>query len=94
MKMTIERLKVAGLSNKKRFDKIHRLRMKKIEKDDWILVFDSIFNHQHNIVRKFARRWFGLYEVERINDNDIYLLCELAGTMLRILVAGKYIKVF
>ena len=94
MEVALERLKAARLGNKERFDKTHRLRMKKIEKGDWVLVFDSILEHQHSTVRKFARRWFGPYVVERVNDNATYLLCELDGTMFKIPIAGKRIKVF
>ena len=90
----LERFKAARLGNKERFDKIHRLRMKKIKKGDWVLVFDSTLEHQHSIVGKFARRWFGLYVVERVNDNATYLLRELDGTIFKILIAGKRIKVF
>ena len=94
MEVALERLKAARLGNKERFDKTHRLRMKKIEKGDWVLVFDSTLEHQHSIVRKFARRWFGPYVVERVNDNATYLLRELDGTMFKIPIAGKRIKVF
>ena len=68
--------------------------MKKIEKGDWVLVFDSTLEHQYSTVRKFARRWFGPYVVERVNDNATYLLRELDGTMFKIPIAGKRIKVF
>ena len=34
MEVALERLKAARLGNKERFDKTHRLRMKKIEKGD------------------------------------------------------------
>ena len=54
MEVALERLKAARLGNKERFDKTHRLRMKKIEKGDWVLVFDSTLEHQHSTVRKFA----------------------------------------
>ena len=94
MEVALERLKAARLGNKERFDKTHRLRMKKIEKGDWVLVFDSTLEHQHSIVRKFARRWFGPYVVERVNDNATYLVHELDGTMFKISIAGKRIKVF
>ena len=94
MEVALERLKAARFGNKERFDKTHRLRMKKIEKGDWVLVFDSTLEHQHSIVRKFARRWFGPYVVERVNNNAIYLLRELDGTMFKIPIAGKRIKVF
>jgi len=94
MEVALERLKAARLGNKERFDKTHRLRMKKIEKGDWVLVFDSTLEHQHSTVRKFARRWFGPYVVEKVNDNATYLLRELDGTMFKIPIAGKRIKVF
>ena len=68
--------------------------MKKIEKGDWMLVFDSTLEHQHSTVRKFARRWFGPYVVEKVNDNANYLLRELDGTMFKIPISGKRIKVF
>ena len=90
----LERLKAARLGNKERFDKTHRLRIKKIEKGDWVLVFDSTLEHQHSRVRKFVRRWFGRYVVERVNDNATYLLRELYGTMFKIPTIGKRIKVF
>ena len=94
MEVALERLKATRLGNKERFDKTHRLRMKKIEKDDWVLVFDSTLEHQHSTVRKFARRWFGPYVVERVNDKATYLLHELDGTMFKIPITGKRIKVF
>ena len=94
MEVALERLKAARLGNKERFDKTHRLRMKKIEKGDWMLVFDSTLEHQHSTVRKFARRWFGPYVVERVNDNATYLLRELDGTMFKIPIARNHIKVF
>ena len=59
-----------------------------------MLVFDSTLEHQHSTVRKFARRWFGPYVVERVNDNAIYLLRELDGTMFKNPIAGKRNKVF
>ena len=45
-------------------------------------------------MRKFAQRWFGPYVVERVNDNATYLLFELDGTMFKIPIADKCIKVF
>ena len=45
MEMALKRLKVARFGNKERFDKTHQLRMKKIEKDDWVLVFDITLEH-------------------------------------------------
>ena len=94
MEVALKRLKAARLGNKERFDKTHRLRMKKIEKGDWVLMFDSTLEHQHSTVKKFARRWFGPYVVERVNDNGTYLLRELDGSIFKIPIVGKRIKVF
>ena len=41
----MERLKAARVANKERFDKIHQLKMKKIEKDHCVFVFDSTLEH-------------------------------------------------
>ena len=90
----LERLKAARLGNKERFDRTHRLRIKKIEEGDWVLVFDSTLEHQHSTVKKFAKRWFGPYVVLKVHNNATYSLRELNGTPLRIPVAGKRIKVF
>jgi hypothetical protein len=94
IEMALERLKVARLNNKERFDKTHRLRMKKIEEGDWVLVFDSSLENQHSTVRKFAKRWFGPYVVIKVHSNGTYSLRELDGTLLRIPIAGKKVKVF
>mgnify|MGYP000527080765 CR=1 FL=1 len=51
-------------------------------------------DHQHSIVRKFAKRWFGPYEVLQIRDNGTYQLRKLDGTILRTPLAGKAIKIF
>ena len=60
-----ERLRKARLRNKSRFERTHRLRPKKIEEGDWVLVYDSSLDNQHRAARKFARRWFGPYVVHR-----------------------------
>mgnify|MGYP000285291074 CR=1 FL=1 len=39
-----EKLLLARLKNKGRFDWTHRLRPKKIEEGDWVLVYDSSLN--------------------------------------------------
>ena len=93
-KIALEKLKAARLSNKERFDKTHRLRIKKIQIGDWVLVFDSSLEHQHSTLRKFARRWFGPYVVVAVHDNATYTLRELDGTTLRIPIAGKRMKAF
>ncbi len=90
----LDKLKTARLNNKERFDKTHRLRLKKIEEGDWVLVFDSTLEHQHSTLRKFAKRWFGPYVVMEVHNNGTYSLRELDGTPLRTSVAGKRVKAF
>ena len=85
---------MARMRNKARFDRTHRLRPKKIEEGDWVLVYDNSLNNQHRATRKFARRWFGPYVVQSANDNGTYHLAELDGTRMAIPVAGKRIKAF
>ena len=84
----------ARLRNKQRFDQRHRLRPRKIEDGDWVIVYDSSLDHQHSTTRKFARRWFGPYEVRQVRENGTYLLSELDGTLLRSPIAGKRVKIF
>ena len=57
-------------------------------------MFDSNLEHQHSILRKFSRRWFGPYVVVATHDNATYTLHELDGTMLKIPIASKQIKTF
>ena len=85
---------MARIRNKARFDRTHRLRPKKIEEGDWVLVYDSSLDNQHRATRKFARRWFGPYVVQSANDNGTYHMAELDGTRMAIPVAGKQIKAF
>ena len=87
-------MKEARIRNKARFDRTHRLRPRKIEEGDWVLVYDSSLDNQHRATRKFARRWFGPYVVTGANDNGTYHLAELDGTRMAIPVAGKRIKAF
>ena len=51
-----EKLRVARIMNKARFDRTHRLRPRKIEEGDWVLVYDSSLDNQHRATRKFVRR--------------------------------------
>ena len=80
--------------NKARFDQTYRLRPRKIEEGDWMLVYDSSLDNQHRATQKFARRWFGPYVVTGANINGTYHLAELDDTRMAILVAGKRIKAF
>ena len=82
------------MRNQARFDRTHRLRPRKIEEGDWVLVYDSSLDNQHRATRKSARRWFGPYVVTSANDNGTYHLAELDGTRMAIPVAGKRIKAF
>ena len=84
----------ARFRNKSRFDTKHRLRSRKIEEGDWVIVYDSSLDHQHTTMRKFAKRWFGPYEVRKVFDNGTYRLCELDGTILRVPITGKRVKIF
>ena len=59
-----------------------------------MIVYDSSLDHQHTTIRKFAKRWFGPYEVRKVFDNGTYRLCELDGTILRVPIAGKRVKIF
>ena len=90
----VQRQRGARLRSKQRFDRNHRLRPRKLDEGDWVIVYDNSLDHQHSSVRKFARRWFGPYEVRQIYDNGTYRLCELDGTMLRTPIAGKRVKLF
>ena len=90
----VEKLRLARLKNKGRFDWTHKLRPKTIEEGDLVLVYDSSLDNQHRAMRKFASRWFGPYVVTSANDNGTYHLAKLDGTRMAILVAGKRIKAF
>jgi hypothetical protein len=59
-----------------------------------VLVFDSSLEHQHSTLMKFSRKWFGPYVVVATHNNATYTLRELDGTILKIPVAGKWIKTF
>ena len=75
-----EKLRMARIRNKAWFDRTHRIRPRKIEEGDWVLVYDSSLDNQHRATRKFVRRWFGPYVVTGANDNGTYHLAELHGT--------------
>ena len=59
-----------------------------------MIVYDSSLDHQHTTLRKFATRWFGPYEVWKVFGNGTYRLCELDGTILRVPIAEKRVKIF
>ena len=93
-KIALEKLKTTRLINKDRFDKTHRLRTIGIQIGDWVLVFDSSLEHQYSILRMFSKRWFEPYVVVATHDNATYTFRELDGTVLRLLIVSKWIKVF
>ena len=59
LELAKERLEAARIKNKARFDKTHRLRPRKIEEGDWVIVYDSSLDNQHSLMRKFVKRRFG-----------------------------------
>ena len=84
----------ARLRNKQWFDRKHRLRPRKIEDRDWVIVYDRSLDHQHNTIQKFSKRWSGPYEVRQVYDNKTYQLSELDGTLLWTPVTRKQVKIF
>ena len=88
------RVKEARIRNKARFDRTHRLRPRKIEEGNWVLVYDNNLDNQHRSTRKFVKRWFGPDMVISVDDNATYHLTEFDGTRIMTLVAGKWIKAF
>ena len=82
------------MKNKKRFDKHHRLRPRAIQEDDWVLVYDSSLDNQYSAHRKLSKRWFGPYMVKVVHENATYTLAEMDGTMIKIPIASKRIKLF
>ena len=59
-----------------------------------MIVYVNSLDHQHTTIWKFAKRWFGPYEVWKVFDNGTYRLCELDGTILWVPIAGKRVKIF
>ena len=92
--MSWEELLATRVKSKGRFDQTHRLRSKKIEEGDWVLVYENNLDNQHKAMWRFARRWFGPYVVTSANDNGTYHLVELDGTRMAVPVAGKRVKAF
>ena len=86
-------MEATRVKNKIRFDKTHRLHLKKIEEGDWVLVYDNSPDNQHRMTRKFARRWFRPYMVMSATNNATYHLAKLDGSRLAIPIAGKTVKI-
>ena len=94
VQIATERMKQCRLRNKERFDKTHRLRPRKLQEGDWVIVYDSSLDNQHSTSRKFAKRWFGPYIIRQVNKNATYFLTEMDGVSLKLPIAGKRIKLF
>ena len=59
-----------------------------------MIVYDSSLDHQDTTIRKFAKSWFGPYKVRKVFGNGTYRLYEFDGTILRVPIAGKRVKIF
>ena len=94
VQIATERMKQCRLRSKERFDKTHRLRPRKLQEGDWVIVYDSSLDNQHSTSRKFAKRWFGPYVIRQVNRNATYFLTEMDGAALKLPIAGKRIKLF
>ena len=89
-----ERVKVARMRNKDRFDATHCIRKKRLEPGDWVIVRNSALDGTKSTLRKFEKRWFGPYVIQNINENGTYQLRELDGTPIATLIAGTRVKEF
>ena len=58
------------------------------------MVYDSNLETQNTAIRKMVKWWFGPYEILHVFPNATYKLCELDGTEMKVLIAGKRIKLF
>ena len=58
------------------------------------MVLDSSLENRYITMRKFAKRWFGPYEVRKVTDKATYYLNELDGTEIQTPIVGKRIKIF
>ncbi|KAH7441551.1 hypothetical protein KP509_03G043100 [Ceratopteris richardii] len=86
------KLKASRQKNKIVFDKSHRLRPKKLNEGDWVLVYDSSQYTQYEAHHELVKRWFGPYMICKVFGNGTYSLKELDGPKLKDLIAGKGIK--
>ena len=59
-----------------------------------MIFYDSSLDHQHTMMLTFAKRWFGPYEVRNVLHNGTYRLCKFDGTILRVPIGGKWVKIF
>ena len=59
-----------------------------------MIVYDNTLDHQRSSIWKFTKRWFRPYKVRKAFDNGTYRLCELDGTVLRVAIEEKRVKIF
>ena len=60
LQLAIQRQKEARIKNKVCFDKTHRIRPKKIEEGNWVLLYDSSLDNQHNTSANLQKDGSGL----------------------------------
>ncbi|KAJ5963047.1 hypothetical protein N7481_001456 [Penicillium waksmanii] len=64
------------------FDEHHLLRYERFEKDDLVLLHNSIRGMDHSSKTKLQFRWLGPYRIHAVKSSS-YLLSELDGTVLQ-----------
>jgi hypothetical protein len=88
-KLRIAREKSAADANSKR-----TTRTTDIEPGDWVLVWKSQLDVQHDTESKFAKRWNGPFVVLDVDQYNTYKLRTLDGIVIARRMAGKRIKLF
>jgi hypothetical protein len=61
---------------------------------DWVLLYDNNLDNQHSAVRKFSRRWFRPYVIQKVEDNVTYRLIESDSMPIALPITGKRVKIF
>ncbi|KAJ5551074.1 hypothetical protein N7461_005772 [Penicillium sp. DV-2018c] len=69
-------------SNADYFDETHTVRNEPLQRDDYVLLHDSIRKEDLTSKQKLRFRWLGPYQVERAKRGGSYNLRELDGTVL------------
>ena len=85
-------MKEASKKSKDWFDRMHRLRPRKIEEGAWVLVYNSSLHNHHRSMQENTR-WFRSYAITSANDNATYHLMELDETRMVVPVMGKKFNV-
>jgi len=90
-----ERLERARRDNKEYFDRTRRLRSKRLEVGDLVLVHDTRIDTSRMTRFKLANRWYGPYRIREAPEGSTYYrLSELDGTELAESFAGDRLKLF